>query len=71
MQIKEQTFFDGPDSFVTLRHLTIQGRNFQIGQKLAELAIERYGLSPAHLAANPLYAKARRIYFQRNYPIHW
>ncbi len=71
MHVNEQTFFDGPDSFMTIHHLTIRGTNFQIGQKLAELAIERYGQSPSHHIANPVYAKARRIYLQRNYPIHW
>ena len=59
------------DSFVTVRHLTMHGTNFQIGHKLAELAIERYGRSPTHYTANPIYARARRMYFQRNYPIHW
>ena len=71
MHISEQAFFDGLVSFVAVHHLTMHGTNFQIGHKLAELAIERYGQSPAHYAANPVCAKARRVYFQRNYPIHW
>ncbi len=71
MHANERTFFDELDGFMTVRHVTIHGTNFQIGQWLGELAIERYGKSPKHFVANPLYAKARRVYFQRNYPIHW
>ncbi len=71
MQVNEQTFFDELDSFVTVRHLTMHGTNFEIGHKLAKLAIERYNRSPADYVANPIYAKARRVYYQRNYPIHW
>jgi hypothetical protein len=71
MRAEERTYFDSLDSFMTVRHVTIRGTNFEIGQQLGELAIERYGQSPAYYMANPLYAKARRVYFQRNYPIHW
>ena len=71
MEVKEQVFFDGPDIFVTVHHLTMHGTNYQIGHKLAELAIERYGQSPALYAANPVYARARCVYLRRNYPIHW
>lgn len=70
MNVNEQTFFDESDSFMTVHHLTIHGTNFQIGQKLGELAIERYGLVAPHYDANPIYAKARLAYFQNNYPIH-
>jgi hypothetical protein len=71
MQVNEKTFFGGLDDFVTLKHLTIRGTNFQIGQKLAELAIERNGSSPTPLTVDLAYANARRVYFQRNYPICW
>ena len=71
MQVGEQTCFDELDSFVTVRHLTMRGTNFEIGHKLAKLAIERYDRSPADYTADPTYTKARRVYFQRNYPIHW
>jgi hypothetical protein len=71
MQVDEQPFFNELDSFMTVRHLTMRGTNFEIGFKLAKVAIERYDRSPADYTANPIYAKARRVYFQRNYPIHW
>lgn len=71
MKFFEKAFFNEPTDFMTVRHLRIHGTNFEIGQKLAELAIERYGQTPDNYIANPLYTSARRAYFQRNYPIHW
>ena len=71
MRVNEQTFFEGSNSLMTVDHLTAHGTNFQIGQQLGKLAMERHGKRPADFVANPLYAKARRIYLQRNYPIHW
>lgn len=71
MRITEQSFFEGSNDFMTVRHLTVRGTNFEIGRKLGETAVERYGKSPARYAADPTYARARRVYFQRDYPIHW
>ena len=71
MKKYEQIHFGRPGDFTTVRHLTIHGTNFEIGHTLGKLAIERYGRTPAHLAAIPIYARARRIYIQRHYPIHW
>ena len=71
MTAQEQTYFGRPGDFMTVRHLTIRGTNFEIGRTLGALAIERYGRTPAHLVAEPLYARARRLYTQRHYPIHW
>ncbi|OGO51412.1 MAG: hypothetical protein A2148_11745 [Chloroflexi bacterium RBG_16_68_14] len=71
MHVTEQTVSEGADHLMTVRHLTIRGTNFEIGRRVGELAIERFGHSPAHFAANPLYARARRQYVQRDYPIQW
>ena len=71
MHVTERVFFDESNNLMTVRHLTVHGTNFQIGQELGKLAMERHGRSTVHFIANPLYAKARRMYFQRNYPIHW
>jgi hypothetical protein len=71
MQYDEQTFFGGTDSFIALKHLTIGGTNFQIGQKLAELALERYGQVDMLLPVSVDHVRARRAYFQRSHPIHW
>ncbi|OFW27127.1 MAG: hypothetical protein A3H97_13270 [Acidobacteria bacterium RIFCSPLOWO2_02_FULL_65_29] len=67
----EQAFFSRPDSFMTVRYLTIRGTNFQIGQQLGVLARERYGKTPEHFRGDPVFARARRVYFQHNYPIQW
>jgi predicted choloylglycine hydrolase len=69
--IKEQTFFKRPDCFMTVRQLTIRGTNFEIGQNLGQIARERYGITPENFRGNPLFARARRVYLQRNYPIQW
>jgi hypothetical protein len=71
MNLKEQTFFEDNHGFMTVHHLVIQGTNHEIGSSLGELARERFGRTPAHYAADPVIARARRAYFQRNYPIHW
>lgn len=69
--IQEKTYYGGPDDFLTVRHLTIRGTNFEIGQALGALAVERYGRTAAHFMSNPLYVRARRLYVQRNFPTHW
>lgn len=70
MDIKEQTYFDEPDNFMKVSHLTIHGTNRQIGQELTELAVERYGLGSDSFVADPIYAKTRLEYFQDNYPVN-
>ncbi|MGB7218174.1 MAG: hypothetical protein WBD07_05150 [Vicinamibacterales bacterium] len=67
----EQTFFSRPDSFMTVRHLTIHGTNFEIGQQVGQLARERYGKTPEHSRGDPLFVRARRTFIQRSYPIQW
>ena len=58
------------EGFMNVRHLTLHGTNFEIGRRLAEIAIQRYGKSPANYMASPLYASAARL-LPRNYPILW
>jgi hypothetical protein len=67
----ERTFCGEPDSFMKVRHLAIRGSNFQIGKKLGELQIERANDSLENYRGDPVMIKARRLYFQRHYPIHW
>lgn len=71
MRTNEETVLTGPDSFMTVRRLTIHGTNFQIGRRIGEIAIGRYGTSLAQHVGDPLYARARRLYLQRNYPVQW
>ena len=70
MQSTEQAYFQG-EGLMTVRHLKVHGTNFEIGRRVGEIAIQRHGKTSADYLASPLYARARRIYFQRNYPIHW
>ena len=71
MAMTERVHLGGPRDFVKVHHVMVRGTNFDIGRQLGELARDRYGRSPDHFAADPLFARARRLYFQRNYPIHW
>lgn len=71
MQVSEQTIFDGTDSFLSLKHLVLRGTNFEIGQTLAEMALEKQGQAAIPLPASRDHVRARRAYFQRSYPIHW
>ena len=43
MRVTERPLFHDPDSFMTVRHLTMHGTNFEIGRRLGELAIGRHG----------------------------
>src|SRR5262245_25011075 len=70
MQTIEKWYFAG-EGFMTVPHLAVCGTNFEIGRRLGEIGIQRLHKSPVDYLAKPLYAKARRLYFQRNYPIHW
>lgn len=71
MYAETRTVIGDTDSFMTVRHITIEGTNFAIGRALGELARGQYGDTLAAHAANPTFARARRRYFRRDYPIHW
>lgn len=63
---------DGVDIFPLLRHVKLNGTNFEIGKQLAEINIVNHGDTlEKHRVPDPLYARARREYFQQNYPIYW
>ncbi len=56
--------------FMTVRHLILQGTNYDIGKKLAEIAIERHNFSKETVTNSDLgITRARCTYFARNYPI--
>lgn len=71
MDVTERALFDAPEHLMIVRHLKLRGSNFEIGRHLGRLAMERHGKSASDLVTRPVYARARREYFQRNYPIHW
>ena len=41
----QETLVDGggPQDFPTVRHLVLQGSNYNIGKQLADIVMERYG----------------------------
>ena len=42
MRASEKSYFEG-EGFVTVRHLSLHGTNFEIGRRLGEIAIQRHG----------------------------
>ncbi|MFO7964590.1 MAG: C45 family autoproteolytic acyltransferase/hydrolase [Desulfobacterales bacterium] len=56
-----------PESFPCVRHLRLTGTQREIGQKLAQIAKERYQVSLAE-NPDPIYGKARYAYLEKNYP---
>lgn len=71
MTTNAQSFFDRSGDFMTVHHVAIRGTNFEIGRALGELVRKRYGKSRIDHTADPMYARARRVYYQDHYPIHW
>ena len=71
MPVDERCYFGAPGEFVTVRELVIRGTNFEIGQIVARLAIERYGRGPADFTCDPLFGRARREYMRTHFPFHW
>ncbi len=54
-------------NYTKLRHIVLKGTNEQIGKALGEIAKEDYNVS-LYPYADPIYAKARLDYMQKNYP---
>ncbi len=69
LHTQETLLIGSEEYFATVRHLVVRGTNYEIGKHLAGLAQERHGLHKGPVA-NPGVNHARRLYFQRNYPIH-
>src|SRR5579884_2878159 len=68
LQFQESLVAGGPQDFPTVRHLVLQGSNYDIGKQLAEIVIERYG-TRIRPSGDPRIIQARRQYFQQHYPI--
>jgi len=54
-------------NYTELRHIVLKGTNEQIGEAMGEIAKEDYNVS-LYPYADPIYAKARLDYMQKNYP---
>ncbi|WP_020573146.1 C45 family autoproteolytic acyltransferase/hydolase [Actinopolymorpha alba] len=64
-----ETVAGGPGAFMTVDHLTVSGSQAAIGRRLAEEARSRYGWRP--VPADPVVSRARRAWFERNWPQHY
>ena len=69
LEFSEHQVAGGPDDFMIVRHLRLKGTNRDIGHKLGEIAKQRHQVILEPLS--PVMARARRDYFERNYPVHF
>ena len=60
----------GPDDFMTVHHLVLRGRQADIGARLAAEAVEAFGWQPRP-APDPVRNRARRRWFEQNWPAHY
>ncbi|MHB8896668.1 MAG: hypothetical protein ACYC99_16045, partial [Candidatus Geothermincolia bacterium] len=59
----------GPDNYMEVRHLVLEGSNRRMGKALGDIARESYGVSRLMPYASTTYARAHREYMEQNYPI--
>jgi hypothetical protein len=55
-------------TYMEVRHIVLRGTNEEIGKALGDIAQEWLGIKLGRYAS-PVYAKARRLYMEKNYPI--
>ncbi|MDP9073148.1 MAG: peptidase C45, acyl-coenzyme A - 6-aminopenicillanic acid acyl-transferase, partial [Actinomycetota bacterium] len=67
--MNDQVVAGGPEDFAEVRHLRLAGTNQEIGRTLAEIAHQRHRAGPS--ALRPVLVRARRAWYERNYPIHY
>lgn len=68
MTLNRERIAGGPDDFMEVVHLTVDGSQVEIGRALAAEARQRYGWTP--VPADPTMARARRAWFERHWPQH-
>ena len=59
----------GPDNYLEIRHLVLEGSNRQIGRALGDIARDSYGVTRLMPYASPIYARAHHEYMEQNYPM--
>jgi predicted choloylglycine hydrolase len=67
LEYKESVIAGGPDQFAEVRHVFLKGSNFQIGQKIGEIA-KKDGIE-INPSENKILNRAKRKYMAQNYPI--
>ncbi|WP_120464284.1 hypothetical protein [Paenibacillus aceti] len=71
LYVNEQQLSLGTDSFMTVRHLTLKGSNYELGQHLAAMAHTRYNI---HVPSKPQQAlpnRCQRNYILDHYPLYY
>jgi hypothetical protein len=66
--ISRRAVAGGPGDFMTVHELRVAGSQAAIGRALAAEAQRYFGWTPA--PADPLRNRARRLWFERNWPQH-
>ena len=66
-EVRRRVIAGGPDDFMTVCHLEVRGSQFEIGKALASEARDHFGWFPPR-AADPVRNRARRTWFERNWP---
>lgn len=66
---KESVVLSIPKHRLEVRHLLLSGSNFEIGEKLGELAQTRHSIQKREVT-DPMIHECQREYLRRNYPIH-
>lgn len=69
LEFSEEQVAGSPEDFMIVRHVRLRGTNRDIGRKLGEIARQRHHSELEPLT--PVMFRARRDFFQRNYPIHF
>lgn len=57
-------------SYSEVRHIILKGTNEQIGKALGEISKKDYNVKPSKFT-DPIYAKARLAYMDKNYPVFY
>jgi hypothetical protein len=69
-ECRTEALAGGPDDFMTVCRLVLRGSSVDIGRALAREARDVFGWQPAP-AFDPVRNRARRRWFERNWPQHY
>jgi hypothetical protein len=66
-KVSERVVAGGPDDFMIVRHVRVEGTNRQIGSAITELARENHGVRKL-ASGSPASVAARKAFFAKRYP---
>ncbi|MCX7172732.1 MAG: C45 family autoproteolytic acyltransferase/hydrolase [Proteobacteria bacterium] len=70
VQFSDRVLAGGPGDFMTVRHLRLQGTQYEIGTSLAEFARDELGVRKLPWT-DPLMTRAQRCFMKKNWPEHY